>query len=72
MSIEDSIGGATSDITTFSAGAASTFASGLNAPDGLAFDSSGNFYVANSGDGTVSKVDVGVGSARSPQALPSP
>ncbi len=56
MSIHD-VGGATSDITTFSAGAASTFASGLNAPNGLAFDSSGNLYVANSGDGTVSKVD---------------
>ena len=56
VSIHD-VGGATSDITTFSAGAASTFASGLNAPNGLAFDSSGNLYVANSGDGTVSKVD---------------
>ena len=56
MSIHD-VGGATSDITTISAGAASTFASGLNAPNGLAFDGSGNLYVANSGDGTVSKVD---------------
>ena len=58
VSIRD-IGGATSDITTISAGTASTFASGLNAPDGLAFDSSGNLYVANTGDGTVSKVDTG-------------
>src|SRR5262249_20688594 len=32
------------------------FGSGLNSPRGLAFDASGNLYVANSLDGTVSKV----------------
>jgi hypothetical protein len=35
---------------------ASTFASGFNAPEGLAFDAAGNLYVANYGNGTVSEV----------------
>jgi hypothetical protein len=35
--------------------ATSAFASGLNTPTGLAFDA-GNFFVANSGNGTVSEV----------------
>ena len=34
----------------------STFASGFNQPDGLAFDSAGNLYVANVGNNTVSEV----------------
>ena len=39
------------------------FASGLNRPYGLAFDSSGNLYVANGGDNTIEKIDTnGVGS----------
>ena len=38
------------------AGAVSTFASGFNVPDGLAFDSAGNLYVANYGNNTVSEV----------------
>ncbi len=34
----------------------STFASGFNLPEFLAFDAAGNLYVADLGDGTVSKV----------------
>ena len=34
----------------------STYASGFNAPSGLAFDSKGNLFVSNSGNGTVSMV----------------
>jgi len=34
-----------------------TFASGLDSPDGLAFDSSGNLYVVNAGNNTVSEFD---------------
>src|SRR5439155_101531 len=41
------------------AGALSTFASGLNGPDGLAFDAAGNLYVANRVGNTVSKVTPG-------------
>src|SRR5262249_20354555 len=33
------------------------YANGLNVPNGLAFDTQGNLYVANYGNGTVSKVD---------------
>ena len=40
-----------------SSGNRSTFASGLNSPDGLAFDSSNNLYVANYGGGTIIKFD---------------
>ena len=36
--------------------ALSTFASGFNAPDGMAFDTSGNLYVTNFSGNTVSKV----------------
>ena len=40
-------------------GVVSTFvAAGLNRPAGLAFDTSGNLYVANAGDNTVSKIAV--------------
>jgi len=35
----------------------STFASGLNGPEGLALDSAGNLYVADSGDGTISQIN---------------
>jgi DNA-binding beta-propeller fold protein YncE len=35
----------------------STFASGLNSPEGLAFDNAGNLYVADSGDGTISQIN---------------
>ena len=41
------------------AGVVSTFASGFNGPDGLAFDAAGNLYVANDDanfNGIVSKV----------------
>ena len=39
------------------AGAVSTFvSSGLDSPDGLAFDAVGNLYVANRGNSTISKV----------------
>ena len=37
----------------------STFATGFSLPEGLAFDSSDNLYVGNSGNGTVSKVTPG-------------
>jgi hypothetical protein len=40
-----------------SSGNESTFASGLNSPEGLAVNSAGNLYVANSGDGTVSQIN---------------
>lgn len=40
-----------------SSGGTSIFASGLDDPEGLAFDSAGNLYVADSGDGTILKVD---------------
>ena len=33
-----------------------TFASGLTAPQGLAFDSNGTLYVANNGNNTISKI----------------
>ncbi len=46
--------GTVSEVTP--AGAVSTFASGFNTPVGLAFDSSGNLYVANLDNNTVSKV----------------
>jgi streptogramin lyase len=36
-----------------------TFASGFHGPYGLAFDSTGNLYVANFNDSTVSKVTLG-------------
>ncbi|HMB08558.1 MAG TPA: hypothetical protein VKP69_33110 [Isosphaeraceae bacterium] len=32
------------------------FASGLNSPQGLAFDASGNLYVANAGNNTIAKI----------------
>jgi sugar lactone lactonase YvrE len=35
------------------------FASGLNLPSGLAFDSSGNLFVANSGNNTISEITPG-------------
>ncbi len=38
------------------AGVVSTFASGFKQPDGLAFDSAGNLYVANTDAGTVNAV----------------
>ena len=38
------------------AGVVSTFASGFDGPDGLAFDAAGNLYVADAGDNTVVKV----------------
>ena len=39
------------------AGAVSTFvSSGLDQPDGLAFDAAGNLYVANDSNNTISKV----------------
>ena len=40
-------------------GTASTFASGMNYPEGLAFDSLGNLYTANWGDSTISKITPG-------------
>jgi hypothetical protein len=40
-------------------GHGSIFASGLDDPNGLAFDGSGNLYVANSGDGTIVKFNSG-------------
>ncbi len=38
-------------------GSVTTFATGFNQPYGLTFDSAGVMYVANAGNGTVSKVD---------------
>jgi len=35
----------------------SIFASGLDEPEGLAFDSAGNLYVADSGDGIISEIN---------------
>jgi tripartite motif-containing protein 71 len=44
-------------------GQASVFASGLDDPTGLAFDSNGNLYVANNGNGTIEEFGTnGVGS----------
>ena len=37
-------------------GTSTTFASGLNAPAGLAFDGNGNLFVANYSGGTISKI----------------
>lgn len=42
-----------------SAGNQSVFASGLQNPQGLAFDGNGNLYVANSGAGTILRYDSG-------------
>jgi hypothetical protein len=39
-----------------SLGNITTFVSGLNSPQGLAFDGAGNLYVANTGDGTISEI----------------
>src|SRR5208283_4477790 len=38
-------------------GNTSIFASGLNSPEGLAFDSAGNLFVADAGDGTISEIN---------------
>ena len=37
-------------------GTVSTFATGLDGPSGLAFDSAGNLYATNEGNGTISKI----------------
>jgi DNA-binding beta-propeller fold protein YncE len=37
----------------------STFATGLNAPIGLAFNTAGNLFVANQGDGTIDEITPG-------------
>ncbi|MBV9123371.1 MAG: hypothetical protein JO112_08445, partial [Planctomycetes bacterium] len=54
ISIHD-VGGATTDVTTFAAGAVSTLAApvGLDSPQGLAIDGSGNLYVANLGNNSI-------------------
>ena len=44
---------------TSAAGVGATFATGFSDPRGLAFDTSGNLYVANYGNNTVSKVTPG-------------
>ena len=46
---------------TLRAQSVTTFATGFSAPNGLAFDSAGNLYVANELSGTVSKVTPGGG-----------
>lgn len=48
--------GTVSEINSVS-GNETTFAAGLNNPEGLAVDSAGNVYVANSGDGTISQIN---------------
>jgi sugar lactone lactonase YvrE len=40
-------------------GVATVYASGFNIPEGLAFDSSGNLFVSNAGNNTLSKVTPG-------------
>jgi glucose/arabinose dehydrogenase len=57
VSIQDA-GGATTDVTTISAGTVSTFAApvGLDYPQGMAMDGSGNLYVANIQSGTITRI----------------
>src|SRR5438045_3811683 len=52
--------GPTTTTKVDAAGTKTTFvSSGLNTPEGLRFDSSGNLYVANQGAGTITKVTPG-------------
>ena len=54
--VNESAGTFSIPVTLSATPTVSTIAAGFNQPDGLAVDSAGNLYVANLGDGTVTKV----------------
>jgi hypothetical protein len=52
----DALGVTTTDAAGFLSGSAGFTAGSLNAPSGIALDNSGNAWIANSGNGTVTKL----------------